>query len=193
MALRETALPRPVRRLPAGLACCLVLLAAMTAVEAADAACTRDGMTPRDYLDCLGNAQKQGERELERAYAGALAAIRADEAIAPPQRARWANLMEEAQGRFVHWRNFECQSIAPYEGGGAKQTVGGRLGGIGSLEQRLICLTTRNAERAADLARRYPPPSGWAYAEPQPPAPAPAPASSAPAGPVRVIEMPGMP
>lgn len=175
----------------------LALLAALAVPASAPAqdspSCPREGVSPRDYLDCLGNTAKESERALERAYAGALAAIRADDSISAPQRARWANLMEEAQGRFVHWRNFECQSIAPYEGGAATQTVGGRLGGIGSLEQRLTCLTIRNAARADDLARRYPPPAGWTHVEPAPPEPLPATVVAPPSGPVRIIEMPGTP
>lgn len=61
----------------------------------------------------------------------------------------------------MNWRNFECQSIAPYEGGGGERAVGGRLGGIGVLEQRLVCLTRLNEARASDLFLRYQPPTGW--------------------------------
>jgi uncharacterized protein YecT (DUF1311 family) len=172
----------------------LIFMACTAASAQAPASCKREGSTPRAYLDCLGNSQKDGEKQLERTMAGALAAIRGDEAISQVQRTRWVNLMEESQSRFVYWRNFECQSIAPYEGGAAKQMVGGRLGsGIGALEQRLVCLIERNQARIADISRRYPPPSGWTYTEPAPPEPAQAPEPPAPAGPVRIIEMPGQP
>lgn len=169
----------------------LFLMAGAPAAAQAPTTCKREGSTPRDYLDCLGNAQKDGEKRLERTMAGALAAIRADEAVSGVQRTRWINLLQEAQSRFVYWRNFECQSIAPYEGGGAKQTIGGRLGGIGTLEQRLLCLIDHNDARIADISRRYPPPEGWTYVEPAPPEPAQAPEPTPPAGPVRIIEMPG--
>lgn len=173
----------------------LILASGAGALAQATSSCKREGATPRDYLDCLGNAQKDGEKQLERTLAGAMAAIHADEAISPVQRNRWANLMEESQSRFVSWRNFECQSIAPYEGGAAKQTVGGRLGsGIGALEQRLVCLIDRNNARIADISRRYPPPQGWTYTEPAPPPEATqAPVAPPPSGPVRVIQMPGQP
>lgn len=172
----------------------LTALACAPAFAQAPSTCEREGSNPRDYLDCLGNAQKEGEKELERTMAGALAAIRADEAIPQMQRNRWTNLMDEAQSRFVYWRNFECQSIAPYEGGAAKQMVGGRLGsGIGALEQRLVCLIERNQARIADISRRYPPPEGWTYTEPTPPEAAQPATPPAPAGPIRIIEMPGQP
>jgi hypothetical protein len=172
----------------------LMVVVCASAWAQAPANCKREGATPRDYLDCLGNSQKDGEKQLERTMAGALAAIRADEAISQVQRTRWANLMEESQSRFVYWRNFECQSIAPYEGGAAKQMVGGRLGsGIGALEQRLVCLIARNDARMADISRRYPPPAGWTYTEPAPPAEVQPPTPAPPSGPVRVIEMPGQP
>lgn len=158
---------------------------------AAASACARPGANPRERLDCLTRAQDEAQGRLDRAFAGVLAAIRANEAAQPPQRTRWANLMEEAQGRFVLWRNFECQSIAPYEGEGGVKSVGGRIGGTGALEQRLVCLIELNATRAAALERRYAPPPGWTYTPPAPP-----PVEAAPSGPVvappasRIIQMP---
>ncbi|MFK8249906.1 lysozyme inhibitor LprI family protein [Ancylobacter terrae] len=149
--------------------------------------CRRPQANPRERLDCLAKLQGEGERRLDRVLAGTLAAIRATEAAAPPQRARWANLMEESQGRFVLWRNFECQSLAPYEGEGGGKSVGGRIGGTGALEQRLVCLVELNDQRANALERRYPAPPGFVYAEPPPPAPAaPAPAPAA----TRIIDLP---
>jgi len=146
---------------------------------------------PRAYLDCLNAERARAERALDDAVAGAVASIEAQVELQPAQRRRWLNLFGEAQGRFTHWRTFECQSIAPYEGDGARQTIGGRLGGPDMLGQRLICLIGHDRTRADDLAFRYPPPPGWT-----PPAPAPAqtapaapsPAIAEPSGPVRIID-----
>lgn len=177
----------------------LVCLSAPALAQARPSACTRQNVEPRAYLDCLTTAQKASETALNNAVAGALAAISARQELQSVQRARWTALINEAQGRFVHWRNFECQSIAPYEGGGGERTVGGRLGGIGVLEQRLVCLTIFNTQRAEDLGNRYKPPEGWTP-PPETVAPAraetPAPAARTepaempmPSGPVRIIEM----
>nr|WP_281417074.1 lysozyme inhibitor LprI family protein [Ancylobacter lacus] len=200
------AVPHPARAQSAGQPTAAAVAAPATG------ACDPAQGNARLYLDCLAAAAKAGQERLDAAYAGALAAIRADEAVAPVQRQRWANAMDEAQGRFVRWRNFECQNIAPYEGGAARRTVGGRLMGPDGLGQRLLCLIAANDARRADLSRRYPPPPGWTYTPPAaapapatsppppdippaaapetPPAPTPQPEIPAPTGPVRIIDMP---
>lgn len=177
----------------------LVCLSAPALAQARPSSCPREKVEPRVYLDCLTSAQKASETALNNAVAGALAAIGARAELQGVQRTRWTALINEAQGRFVHWRNFECQSIAPYEGGGGERTVGGRLGGIGVLEQRLVCLTIFNTQRAEDLSNRYRPPEGWTpppeivaparVEEPTPTARAPAVEMPMPPGPVRIIEM----
>ncbi|ADH90243.1 conserved hypothetical protein [Ancylobacter novellus DSM 506] len=183
-----------------------VILAALALVGSESAArahvptgCTHDGTDPRTYLDCLNARQKDSERKLARSVAGAQAAIDAREDLQPAQRRRWRALFEEAQSRFVQWRNFECQSIAPFEGDGAAHGVGGRLGGIGMLEQRMVCLITQNDLRVHDLEDRYAPAGGWPELPPEeaketelaPAAPAAEvpPASAMPAGTPRIIEI----
>ncbi|MDQ0348583.1 lysozyme inhibitor LprI family protein [Ancylobacter vacuolatus] len=148
------------RRLGPLLAAPLLFLAA--AAWAGDAAeCRRQNQEPRAYLDCLTALQVAGERQLQRSVVGVGATIEARADLQPAQRRRWIELFEESQGRFVHWRNFECQSIAPFEGEGPRQSFGGRLGGSGVIEQRLICLINHNEHRARDLDARYAPAGGW--------------------------------
>lgn len=110
---------------------------------------------PRARLDCLEARRATSEWRLESIIRDVKTAIEARDDLHPPQKRRWIGLFEESQSRFLHWRTFECQSVAPYEGGGAQNTVGGRLGGIGMLEQRLICLTAHNDARSGDLRQRY--------------------------------------
>lgn len=153
----------------------LGLGSAAAAASTDPAACRREHAEPRAYLDCLAALQAAGESALERSVAGVLATIEARADLQPAQRRRWSSLFEEAQGRFVHWRNFECQSIAPFEGEGPKQSIGGRLGGSGVMEQRLICLIGHNEQRARDLESRYAPEGGW---PPAPPAAQPAESSA---------------
>ncbi|WAC28999.1 lysozyme inhibitor LprI family protein [Ancylobacter sp. SL191] len=160
----------------------LVISLPALAQDSEPAACARGEGSPRAHLDCLNRRQDVSEARLQAALSGARAAIAAREDLQPPQRARWTSLFNESQERFTHWRNFECQSIAPYEGGAGQKTVGGRLGGIGVIEQRLVCLATLNDARAGDLEARYalpaflPPPPGPAAAAPTEPTPV-APAS----------------
>lgn len=178
----------------------LLLAGSELAARAHGTGCTQEGTDPRTYLDCLNTHQKESERRLARSVAGAQAAIETRADLQPAQRRRWRALFEEAQSRFVQWRNFECQSIAPFEGGGATHSVGGRLGGIGMLGQRMACLITHNDVRAHDLEDRYAPKGGWpepppAEAKDTEPAPAepaaeaqPA-ATTLPAGTPRIIEL----
>lgn len=154
-------LPPPTRSGLLALAGLLLTAGIQVYAQAPTGACSPSMGDPRTYLDCLGTAQKTSEQQVARAVAGARASIEARAELQPVQRQRWLALLEESQGRFVHWRNFECQSIAPYEGGGGERAVGGRLGGIGVLEQRLVCLTRLNEARASDLLLRYKPPAGW--------------------------------
>jgi hypothetical protein len=65
--------------------------------------------------------------------------------LAGTQRTRWKNTLDEAHGVFVRFRNFECQNVAPYEGGNR----------IGAFEERLACLVDKNLLRLQELRRRY--------------------------------------
>ncbi len=65
--------------------------------------------------------------------------------LAGTQRTRWKNTLDEAHGLFVRFRNFECQNVAPYEGGNR----------IGAFEERLACLVDKNLLRLQELRRRY--------------------------------------
>jgi uncharacterized protein YecT (DUF1311 family) len=153
-------LPPPMRSGLLALAGLLLTAGIQAHAQTPATTCNSSGDS-RAYLDCLGDAQKTSEQQLDRAIAGARASVEARGELQAVQRQRWLALLEESQGRFVHWRNFECQSIAPYEGGGGERAVGGRLGGIGVLEQRLVCLTRMNETRTSDLDKRYKPPAGW--------------------------------
>ncbi|MFT0859189.1 lysozyme inhibitor LprI family protein [Ancylobacter sp. G4_0304] len=134
---------------------CLLLAGLPWPAAARTTACDTAKAQMRAYLDCLGSTQKASEQRLNRTIDAARAAIAARGELQQVQRNRWTALLEESHSRFVHWRDFECQSIAPYEGGGAEKTIGGRVTGIGSLEQRLICLISLNEARIADLEQRY--------------------------------------
>lgn len=174
----------PARVLLAPVLAVLLLAAAPAGARDVADACPPATGDARAYLDCLGDALKASEAALARDLAGAEAAIAARSSLAEVQRRRWRGLFDEAQGRFTHWRDFECQSVAPYESGD-EATVGGRRLGIGSLSARLLCLIRANDARATELSRRYPPPPGWSY---QPPAPAtPAAAPPATSGVPRII------
>ncbi|WP_428031132.1 lysozyme inhibitor LprI family protein [Ancylobacter sp.] len=168
-------------RLRGSLAAVALLFGALApaALAGSPAECRRQNADPRGYLDCLNLLQKTGEDELQRSVIGVTAVIEARADLQPAQRRRWIGLFEESQGRFVSWRNFECQSIAPFEGEGPRQSVGGRMGGAGVIEQRLVCLIGHNERRARDLAARYAPAGGWPAPAVPPPASAPAPAASA--------------
>jgi hypothetical protein len=65
-------------------------------------------------------------------------------------------MLDEAQSRFLLYRNFDCQSVAPFEG----------PRGIGNFEQRALCLMEANTRRAGELRARYgrPPAPGGAAA-----------------------------
>ncbi|HSI41675.1 MAG TPA: lysozyme inhibitor LprI family protein [Xanthobacteraceae bacterium] len=161
----------------------LALCVPAAALAQTPAALCPETANARERLDCLSRTVSEADSALDRALAGARAAIAADERTQPAQRTRWLRLLEESQGRFELWRNFECQSLAPYE---TRRSV--RERGIGALEQRSLCLAERNRARSEDLAARYPPPAGWTYV---PPAPPPTDAEPAPAPPnVRIIGPP---
>lgn len=184
-----------------------LLLAAAPPAHARIAGCEAQGQPARAYLDCLNRAQERSARELARALAGAQASIEASGDLHPSQRRRWSGLLTEAQGRFIGWRDFECQGIAPFEGraaaredeghgSGARRPasgLGGRLGGSGVIEQRLVCLISHDRARAEDLALRYPPPPGWTPPPEEAETPAALPASTARSslgtGSVRIIDL----
>lgn len=107
--------------------------------------CPRDQVAPREYNRCLFDATRASEQALEAALGRAFAAISGRVDLAPAQRAAWRTLLEEAQYRFLIFRNFDCQSVAPFEG----------PRGIGNFEQRSLCLISTNRARAESLEQRY--------------------------------------
>lgn len=107
--------------------------------------CGRERLPGRGYIECLENALRDSDRALSDANLRAQARIEARADLAVTQRTRWKNVLEEAQGLFIRFRNFESQNVAPYEGWGGR---------IGAFEERLACLVEKNTARTQDLMRR---------------------------------------
>lgn len=107
--------------------------------------CPRGQMSPREFNRCLYDAVRLSETILEAALDTAIEVIEARSDLMPTQRARWKGQLQETHSRFLLFRNFDCQSVAPYEGGRA----------IGNFEQRSLCLIVTNERRAQDLRLRY--------------------------------------
>ncbi|TDT96426.1 uncharacterized protein DUF1311 [Azorhizobium sp. AG788] len=105
-------------------------------------------MPAPDYSRCLSEAAALSEREVTAAFEAAMAVVEGRTDLAAVQRNRWKGQLDEAQSRFLLFRNLDCQSVAPFEG----------PRGIGNFEQRALCLIENNARRARDLAARYPKP-----------------------------------
>ncbi|MFG1398900.1 lysozyme inhibitor LprI family protein [Roseixanthobacter pseudopolyaromaticivorans] len=123
----------------------------------ATARCRSGEVLARDYNRCLYDAIQVSEKVMEAALANAFGVIDARSDLLPSQRNRWRLLLDEAQIRYGMYRNFDCQSVAPFEG----------PRGIGNFEQRALCLIANNERRAEDLRRRYgevPPPTAPAPA-----------------------------
>lgn len=107
--------------------------------------CDKTKSAGRGYFECLEAALRETDQALTEANQKAKAAVDLRSKLAPAQRTRWKNAIDEAQTLFVRFRNFECQNVAPYEGGAR----------IGAFEERLACLIDKNANRIRDLQIRY--------------------------------------
>jgi uncharacterized protein YecT (DUF1311 family) len=107
--------------------------------------CDKAKSAGRGYFECLEAALRETDQALTEANRKAKAAVDLRSELAPTQRMRWKHVLDEAQTLFVRFRNFECQNVAPYEGGTR----------IGAFEERLACLIDKNAARIQDLGRRY--------------------------------------
>lgn len=110
------------------------------------ATCEREKLPGRGYIECLEAALRDSDRALTESKLRAQARIESRTDLAVTQRTRWKNMLEEAHGQFIRFRNFECQNVAPYEGSGGR---------IGAFEERLACLVDKNMARTLDLLRRY--------------------------------------
>lgn len=110
-----------------------------------DIACDRGKLAARIYFECLEAAVRESDKLLADTHTLALGMVESRSDLASAQKTRWRNMLEEVQGQFVRFRNFECQNLAPYEG----------KKGIGAFEERLICLIDKNHARVKDLAGRY--------------------------------------
>lgn len=110
------------------------------------AACERAKLPDRSYIECLEKMSRETDSALEAIVTRIRAAIDARSELAPVQKTRWKNALEEAQVLFVRFRNQECQAVAPYEGGNNR---------IGAFEERLACLVDKNSYRVRELEARY--------------------------------------
>lgn len=110
------------------------------------AACERAKLPGRGYIECLEKAARETHDALEAAIVRIRATVDAREELAPVQKTRWKNAIEESQILFIRFRNQECQTVAPYEGGNNR---------IGAFEERLACLVDKNTGRLRDLEARY--------------------------------------
>jgi hypothetical protein len=101
----------------------------------------------RPYFLCLEKATLDSNRDLEALIARIFELIDSRGDLAPVQKSRWKNSLEEAQVLFVRFRNQECQAVAPFEGT--------RTGRIGAFDERLTCLIDKNITRMRELETRY--------------------------------------
>jgi uncharacterized protein YecT (DUF1311 family) len=108
--------------------------------------CDREKLPGRSYVECLEAALRDSDRALSEASQRAQARVEARTDLAITQRTRWKNVLEESQGQFIRFRNFDCQNVAPYEG---------TSGRIGAFNERLACLIEKNMARTQELLRRY--------------------------------------
>ncbi|MFG1378162.1 lysozyme inhibitor LprI family protein [Xanthobacter autotrophicus] len=108
-------------------------------------ACPKEKISGGQYNRCLFDATRTSEQALEAELSNAFTVIEARADLQGVQRARWKTMLDEAQSRFLLYRNFDCQSVAPFEG----------PRGIGNFEQRALCLIEANTRRAGELRARY--------------------------------------
>lgn len=122
--------------------------------------CVTGNLPTSDYSRCLFEATQSTDRAMTAAFEAAMAVVEGRTDLAGVQRARWKSQLDEAQVRFLMFRNFDCQSVAPFEG----------QRGIGNFEQRSLCLIENNLRRERDLRARYRPPPQMAGRAPSDPA-----------------------
>jgi uncharacterized protein YecT (DUF1311 family) len=108
--------------------------------------CERAKLPGRGYIECLEKLSRETTEALDAAVERIRGQIDARSELAPVQKARWKNGLEEAHVLFIRFRNQECQSVAPYEGPNNR---------IGAFEERLACLVDKNTARLRDLEARY--------------------------------------
>lgn len=108
-------------------------------------ACPRDRITGGQYNRCLYEATRTSEQAMEAALTNAFSVIEARGDLQGTQRNRWKTMLDEAQSRFLLFRNLDCQGVAPFEG----------PRGIGNFEQRALCLIDANTRRSGELRARY--------------------------------------
>jgi uncharacterized protein YecT (DUF1311 family) len=106
---------------------CTVSLAA-GAAGPVSAICDQEKLPGRSYIECLEAALRDSDRALAEASLRAQSRVEARTDLAITQRTRWKNVLEDAQGQFIRFRNFDCQNVAPYEG---------TSGRIGAFNERL--------------------------------------------------------
>lgn len=132
------------------LPCFLAILTATASAAGegtpSQAACDRAKLPGRAYIECLESSLRDADKAMTAAFEHALSSVETRPDLTSAQRTRWKNVLEEAQGLFIRFRNFDCQNVAPYEGSGGR---------IGAFEKRLACLIDKNTARLEELTGRY--------------------------------------
>jgi uncharacterized protein YecT (DUF1311 family) len=139
----------------------LALLAALALAPLPAYAQTADGCDPAklqggELAQCLAQADRASASALDAAYKAALDSIATRPGVFDAQRARWRNSLTESQEIWLHFRNVECQNVAPFEG--QASTVNVSKNRVSIYEAKTQCTIRMNEARAADLAARYPKP-----------------------------------
>jgi uncharacterized protein YecT (DUF1311 family) len=136
----------------------LVLLAAIALAASPTRSEAAGGCDPAklqggELAQCLAQADRASAAALDATYKAALDSIATRPGVFDAQRARWRSSLTESQEIWLHFRNVECQNVAPFEGQAA--TVNVSKNRVSIYEAKTQCTIRMNEARAADLAARY--------------------------------------
>jgi uncharacterized protein YecT (DUF1311 family) len=133
-----------------------IALASLPARAESAGGCDPAKLQGGELAQCLSKADRASAAALDEAYKAALDSIATRPGVFDAQRARWRNSLTESQEIWLHFRNVECQNVAPFEGQAASANVAKNR--VSTYEAKTQCTIRMNEARAADLAARYPKP-----------------------------------
>lgn len=123
----------------------LTLIAALSASPSAAQEVCENADSTVAMSECLSEAYRNADRELNEVWAEVLRSIRSRENFDDTFKADWIGELREAQRLWIQFRDQDCQEVVSREW----------FGGTGSGLAVLSCLIDATERRTENLRRRY--------------------------------------
>lgn len=138
-------MPCPPIRLRSFALACLLSSPGLAWAQSGRLDCSKASATP-EINACAERDLERADRKLNEAYRMMLGRIDKSD-LTPPQRAEWRKSLQDAQRRWIAFRDADCDGVVPFEW----------FGGTGATAAVLGCKSAKTEARTKELSDRADP------------------------------------